>query len=142
MFSIYLGNIPADVFLEEVLINGKQLLVSGEPKLGLSIRPVVHLNGSRGYELQLPFDDPAVRWTVRRSCLDFWQKFLAVMSHLSDYLLKMFGFAPQNMGGGVVLYTIDANFTLTVMPHRQSYYYNTVITAQVLNACKWLSELS
>ncbi|XP_011490423.1 uncharacterized protein LOC105357248 isoform X3 [Oryzias latipes] len=102
MFSIYLGNIPADVFLEEVLINGKQLLVSGEPKLGLSIRPVVHLNGSRGYELQLPFDDPAVRWT--------------------------------NMGGGVVLYTIDANFTLTVMPHRQSYYYNTVITAQVLNA--------
>ncbi|XP_024146198.1 uncharacterized protein LOC112157602 isoform X2 [Oryzias melastigma] len=102
MFSIYLGNIPADVFLEEVRINGKQLLVSGEPRPGLGIRPVVHLNGSRGYELQLAFDDPVVRWT--------------------------------NMGGGVVLYTIDANFTLAVMPQRQTYHYNTVITAKVLNA--------
>ncbi|XP_041831388.1 uncharacterized protein LOC121633429 isoform X2 [Melanotaenia boesemani] len=101
-FRIYLGNIPADVILEEVWINGKQLLTFEKPTRGLSISPIVHGNGSRAYELQLPFSDAAVRW--------------------------------MNVGGGVLRYYIDTNFTLTIMPQRQSYYHHTVITAQVFNA--------
>lgn len=65
MFRVYLGNIPADVLLEEVWINGQRLLTSGGPERGYSIGPVVHLNGSRAYELQLPFENAVVHRMVR-----------------------------------------------------------------------------
>lgn len=65
VFSVYLGNIPADVLLEEIWINGKQLTMSESPEQSYSISPVVHTNGSRAYELQLPFEDGAVHWMVR-----------------------------------------------------------------------------
>ncbi|XP_077409709.1 uncharacterized protein LOC144039865 [Vanacampus margaritifer] len=38
------------------------------------------------------------------------------------------------MGAGVVQYSIDVNFTLTRMPQTDSYYHNTLITAQVFSA--------
>lgn len=63
MFSVYLGNIPADVILEDVWINGKQLKMS--EKLSSNISPIVHSNGSQAYELRLPFEDPIVQQTVR-----------------------------------------------------------------------------
>lgn len=65
MFSVYLGNIPADVLLENVWINGKQLMISESTEQGYSISPVVHTNGSRAYELRLPFEDAIVHWMVR-----------------------------------------------------------------------------
>ncbi|XP_033505059.1 uncharacterized protein LOC117271076 [Epinephelus lanceolatus] len=101
VFSVYLGNIPADVMLEEVRVNGKQLMMSESTGRGYSVTPVVHINGSRAYELRLPFEDSVVHW--------------------------------MNLGQGVVQYSIDINFTLTIMPQRDSYYHHTVITARVLN---------
>lgn len=71
VFSVYLGNIPADVLLEEVQINGKQLM-SESVEHGYSISPVVHINGSQAFELQLPFEDDTVHWMVRtphRTCV-------------------------------------------------------------------------
>lgn len=65
VFSVYLGNIPADVLLEEVQINGKQLMMSEGVGLGYSISPIVHINGSRAYELRLPFEDTLVYRMVR-----------------------------------------------------------------------------
>uniref|UniRef100_A0A3Q2D9E8 Uncharacterized LOC107098155 n=1 Tax=Cyprinodon variegatus TaxID=28743 RepID=A0A3Q2D9E8_CYPVA len=97
-FTVYLGNIPADVLLEEIWINGQRLLILGKPQRGLSISPVVHANGSQAYQLRLPFDDPVVQWTV-----------------------------------SVVEYSIDLNVTLTIVPQRESYYYQNVITARVFN---------
>uniref|UniRef100_A0A4W6EI79 ZP domain-containing protein n=1 Tax=Lates calcarifer TaxID=8187 RepID=A0A4W6EI79_LATCA len=94
VFSIYLGNIPADVILEEVWINRKQLMIAESIKGGISISPVVHANGSRAYKLQLPFEDNVVHW----------------------------------------MYSIDINFTLTIMPQRDSYHHHTSITAQVFDA--------
>ncbi|XP_044024572.1 uncharacterized protein LOC122862843 isoform X2 [Siniperca chuatsi] len=102
VFSVYLGNIPADVILEEVRINGKQLMMSESAETGYSITPIVHINSSRAYELRLPFEDAVVH--------------------------RMY------LGQGVVHYTIDINFTLTIMPQRDSYYHHAVIIAQVLNA--------
>lgn len=61
-FSVYLGNVPADVVLEDVWANGKQLGTS--ERRGYSVSPVVHGNGSRGYELRLSFEDPSVQQTV------------------------------------------------------------------------------
>lgn len=65
MFSLYLGNVPADVVLEDVWINGKQLMMSASTEQSYSITPVLHANGSRAYALQLPFEDGVVSWTVR-----------------------------------------------------------------------------
>ncbi|XP_042358817.1 uncharacterized protein LOC121955093 [Plectropomus leopardus] len=101
-FSVLLGNIPADVMLEEVRINRKQLMMSESAGRGYSVRPVIYANGSRAYELRLPFEDAAVHWMY--------------------------------LGQGVVQYSIDVNFTLTIMPQRDSYYHQTLITARVLNA--------
>ncbi len=72
VFSIYLGNIPADVILEEVQINGMQLMMSESAERGYSISPVVNINGSRAYELRLPFVDDVVHWMVsapHRTCI-------------------------------------------------------------------------
>ncbi|MEQ2159122.1 hypothetical protein GOODEAATRI_019290, partial [Goodea atripinnis] len=109
-FTVYLGNIPTNVILEEIWINGQRLLMLGKPQQGLSISPIVHVNGSQAYELQLPFKDPVVQWT--------------------------------NVGGGVVQYSIHLNFTLTVVPQRQSYYHQNFITAQVFNACDIVKQSS
>lgn len=65
MFNVYLGNIPADVILEDVKINGKLMMISGKTQPGLSITPLVYVNGSQAYELQLPFDNAIVHWTVK-----------------------------------------------------------------------------
>ncbi|KAM6992351.1 uncharacterized protein LKV04_008406 [Tautogolabrus adspersus] len=101
VFRVYLGNIPADVTLQEVLINREQLMSPGAEQ-GYSISSVVNANGSHAYELQLPFEHPVV--------------------HV------------MYLGQGVVKYSIDINFTLTIMPQRDSYYHHTFLMAQVSNA--------
>lgn len=65
VFSVYLGNIPHDVTIEDISINGKQLIISESAERGYSISTIVHANGSRAYELQLPFEDSIVHWMVR-----------------------------------------------------------------------------
>ncbi|XP_019964962.2 uncharacterized protein [Paralichthys olivaceus] len=100
-FSVYLGNIPADVVLEEVWINGKQLM-SRSIERGVSISLVSHVNGSRAYKLQLPFEDADVLWMY--------------------------------LGAGVVQYSVDINFTLTIVPQRDSYFHHTFISARLFSA--------
>ncbi|XP_054618110.1 uncharacterized protein LOC129172433 isoform X2 [Dunckerocampus dactyliophorus] len=99
VFSIYLGNIPKDVILQEVQINGKLLETDQQ---GTVVSPIIHLNGSRAYQLQVPFPDTVVK--------------------------KMY------VGEGMVQYSIDVNFTLTIVPQRDSYYHHTFITAQAFSA--------
>ncbi|XP_077594971.1 uncharacterized protein LOC144211506 isoform X2 [Stigmatopora nigra] len=96
MFSIYLGNVPSDVILAEVAVNERRLLTEAT---ALTLAPFVHPNGSRAYQIRLPFSEPVVR-----------RKYL---------------------GEGVVRYSIDVNFTLTVVPREDSYYHHTSIAAQV-----------
>lgn len=66
VFSVYLGNIPVDVILEDIWVNGKQLKMS--EKLRYSIKYSVHNNGSKAYQLQLPFKDSVVQQMVRIGC--------------------------------------------------------------------------
>ncbi|XP_062266744.1 uncharacterized protein LOC133973109 isoform X2 [Platichthys flesus] len=101
-FSVYLGNIPADVVLEEVWINGKQRRMSGSVDRGVSISPVSHVNGSRAYDLRLPFEDADVLWTY--------------------------------LGAGVVQYSVDMNFTLSIVHQRGSYHHHTFISARLFSA--------
>lgn len=67
VFSVYLGNIPHDVIIEDISINGERLIISESAERGNSISPIVHANGSQAYELQLPFEDSIVHWMVRNS---------------------------------------------------------------------------
>lgn len=67
VFRVYLGNIPHDVIIEDISINGKQLIISESAERGYSISPIVHANGSQAFELQLPFEDSIVHWMVRDS---------------------------------------------------------------------------
>ncbi|XP_074540740.1 uncharacterized protein LOC141801561 [Halichoeres trimaculatus] len=100
MFSVYLGNVPADVVLEEIHMNGYPLM-SQMVERGLRIS-AVETNGTQAFEVQLPFEDAAVHWTY--------------------------------LGHGVVQYSADVNFTLTIMPQRNSYHYHTSVIAQVSNS--------
>lgn len=58
---------------------------------------------------------------------------IIALEALSETLLLF----QQYLGQGVVQYAIHINFTLTIMPQRDSYYHRTFITAQVGNACKY-----
>lgn len=78
VFSVYLGNIPVDVILEDIWTNGKQLKMS--EKLGYSLRHVVHSNGSKAYELRLPFEDSVVQQMVRIGCYSCKPLVTAVIS--------------------------------------------------------------
>lgn len=66
VFIVYLGNIPHDVTVEEVWVNLEPLLLSeGGKDGGYSFTSVAHTNGSRAFELRLPFLHNAVQLTVR-----------------------------------------------------------------------------
>lgn len=64
VFRFRLENVPADVVLEGVWINGN--LMSETPQGGFHVQA----RGSGAYEVELPFKDPAVRWKV--SLLPHW----------------------------------------------------------------------
>lgn len=53
-----------------------------------------------------------------------------------SFTVKVLPVFPQYLGRGVVQYSIDVNFTLTILPQRDSYFHHTVVAAQVFNACK------
>ncbi|XP_029903440.1 uncharacterized protein LOC115356423 isoform X2 [Myripristis murdjan] len=102
-FSVYLGNIPADVALEEVKVNGKQLWTAeAAEERSHSVGHVVHTNGSHAYTLRVPFEDAVVH--------------------------------RMNLGEGVLQFSLDINFTLTIVPHGDSYHHHTFITARLHDA--------
>uniref|UniRef100_A0A667X8S8 Uncharacterized protein n=1 Tax=Myripristis murdjan TaxID=586833 RepID=A0A667X8S8_9TELE len=105
-FSVYLGNIPADVALEEVKVNGKQLWTAeAAEERSHSVGHVVHTNGSHAYTLRVPFEDAVV----------------------------------HRMVSGVLQFSLDINFTLTIVPHGDSYHHHTFITARLHDACEFAS---
>lgn len=104
MFNVYLGNIPADVVLEEVRINGKPLLMSDT--LGIVINPVVHVNGSQAYELRLPFEDTMVQWTVRT--LDLTELVLTVTPDFDlGLFMKIYLYDPIGTTGPFSLFSLS-----------------------------------
>ncbi|KAI1898827.1 hypothetical protein AGOR_G00076360 [Albula goreensis] len=60
-FSVYLGNIPHDVDLTAVNLNGEPFTVSEAIVSGYSITKVSHPNGTHGYVLRVPFEEPFVQ---------------------------------------------------------------------------------
>ena len=67
MFTVYLGNVPADVVLVALTLNG---IESTEPFTNYiynshTITEDVHDNNTHCYTLKVPFDDPVVTTQVK-----------------------------------------------------------------------------
>lgn len=64
MFLVDLGNIPEDVALVAVGLNGQEFPLQAKTVTGFTIAEAVH-NKTRGYTLKVPFDHPVVIKQVR-----------------------------------------------------------------------------
>ncbi|XP_033465018.2 uncharacterized protein LOC117245646 [Epinephelus lanceolatus] len=59
-FVVYLGDVPEDVELASVNLNGQEFTVPLTNTSSHTITKVVHPNSTHGYTLKVPFDDPVV----------------------------------------------------------------------------------
>nr|XP_040036087.1 zona pellucida protein AX 4 [Gasterosteus aculeatus aculeatus] len=59
-FTVYLGNIPEDVQLLAVRLNGQEFAVPFSNTSAYSLTKVVHPNNTCGFTLRVPFEDPLV----------------------------------------------------------------------------------
>lgn len=59
MFSVYLGDVPMDVELVAVSLNGHVFPVP-LTNTSVSLISSVHPNSTKGYTLKVAFDDPVV----------------------------------------------------------------------------------
>lgn len=65
MFLAYLGDVPEDVVLVAVGLNGQEFPLQAKNMPGFTITEVVHTNNTRGYTLKVPFDHPVVIQQVK-----------------------------------------------------------------------------
>lgn len=73
--------------MEELWVNLEPMLLEGGGNGGYSFTPVVHTNGSRAFELRLPFLHDAVRLTVRMDQSHAQVVFVVVPSVLDQALV-------------------------------------------------------
>ncbi|XP_051284835.1 uncharacterized protein LOC127379373 isoform X2 [Dicentrarchus labrax] len=64
-FTVYLGDLPEDVELAAVHLNGHKYTLPFNNTSSQTITKVVHPNNTHGYTLKVPFDDPVV---VQKFC--------------------------------------------------------------------------
>ncbi|XP_045897980.1 uncharacterized protein LOC123965525 [Micropterus dolomieu] len=64
-FTIYLGDVPEDVELAAVNLNGQEPTVPFTNESSRAITNVVYPNNTHGYTLKVPFDDPDVIQQVK-----------------------------------------------------------------------------
>ncbi|XP_071316141.1 uncharacterized protein [Trachinotus anak] len=60
LFTVYLGNIPEDVELAAVQLNGQDFTIPFTNASMHTMTKVVHPNNTHGYTLKVPLDDPVV----------------------------------------------------------------------------------
>ncbi|KAL2082310.1 hypothetical protein ACEWY4_022128 [Coilia grayii] len=59
-FTVLLGHFPADVELVSLKLNGVLLTITEAIQHGFSVMTLSNMNGTHGYVLEVPFDDPVV----------------------------------------------------------------------------------
>ncbi|KAG7243420.1 hypothetical protein INR49_011877 [Caranx melampygus] len=68
VFTVYLGDVPEDVELTAVHLNGQEFPLPLENTSRHTITKAVHPNNTHGYTLKVPFDDPVV---IQQSGISF-----------------------------------------------------------------------
>ncbi|XP_051911499.1 uncharacterized protein LOC127593827, partial [Hippocampus zosterae] len=94
LFQVYLGDVPQDVRLVLLRLNGREALYTNSCSVAAVAQPV----RGHGYLLKVSFDDPAVTQMYHRAY-------------------------------GTVRYSLDINYTLSVLPENQLYDYSVSVTA-------------
>ncbi|XP_019713849.1 uncharacterized protein LOC109508363 isoform X3 [Hippocampus comes] len=94
LFQVYLGDVPQDVRLVLLRLNGREALYTNS----CSVAAVAQPSRGHGYLLKVSFDDPAVT-----------QRYQQVY--------------------GTVQYSLDINYTLSVLPENELYAYSVSVTA-------------
>ncbi|XP_063756406.1 uncharacterized protein LOC134875730 isoform X1 [Eleginops maclovinus] len=61
VFTVYLGDVPDDVALVAVHLNGQAFTVPFMNALGHTITKVIHPNNTHGYTLKVSMEDPVIR---------------------------------------------------------------------------------
>lgn len=82
-FTVYLGDIPEDVELTSVQLNGNLFEVPLRNVSTFSLEKVVHLNDTRGYILKVPFEDAAVIQKVKT--VEHSIKCFFIYLHFNDF---------------------------------------------------------
>lgn len=67
IFTVYLGELPEDVVLAAVHLNGKEYVLPFANTSSHTITKVTYANKTQGYTLKVPFDHPAVVKKVKLS---------------------------------------------------------------------------
>ncbi|XP_077399359.1 uncharacterized protein LOC144034471 isoform X2 [Vanacampus margaritifer] len=94
LFQVYLGDVPEDVRLVFLRLNGREALYTNS----CSVADVTQPAHGHGYLLKVSFDDPAVT-----------QQYYGMYA--------------------TVQYSLDINYTLSVLPENEPYYYSVGVSA-------------
>ncbi|XP_077357257.1 uncharacterized protein LOC144004145 isoform X2 [Festucalex cinctus] len=94
LFQVYLGDVPKDVRLVLLQLNGREALYTNS----CSVADITQAAHGHGYLLKVSFDDPAV----------------------TQQYFEMYG---------TVQYSLDINYTLSVVPENEPYYYFVSVSA-------------
>ncbi|KAF3837105.1 hypothetical protein F7725_004569 [Dissostichus mawsoni] len=133
MFTVYLGDVPEDVQLAAVHLNGQEFTVP----LNVSsfiITKVVHPNNTHGYKLKVPFEDPVVLQQIFLRDAQVLQ--LDMSSVIMNVLCLQFSKTDAVLHYAVLHYILNINYTLTVLPEKDFYYHMESVVALVTDVCK------
>lgn len=64
-FTVYLGEVPEDVVLASVALNGEEYMLPFASPDSHAIRTVTYANKTQGYTLTVPFGHPVVERKVK-----------------------------------------------------------------------------
>lgn len=68
LFLAHVGDIPEDVLLVAIGLNGQEFPLDAKTETSFAITEVVHPNNTCGYTLKVPFNHPVVIQQVK-----YWQ---------------------------------------------------------------------
>lgn len=125
MFTVYLGEVPEDVILAVVHLNGEGYELPFANQSSHAISKVTYANNSQGYTLKVPFDHPVVERKVNINLI-FWPR-QGLICLLTLQLIKE---------EAVLQLILHIKYTLIILPEDSAYYHQADITALVPHFCK------
>lgn len=131
VFRVYLGDVPEDVVLAAVYLNGQEYPISFTDTSTHNFIETVHPNNSHGFTLEVPFDDPVVLQKVEGLLKHAGLLFSLQLPDLSH--LISFQYTKED---SALRYILEINFTLSVLPENEPYYHLASIVALVTDICK------
>lgn len=128
-FTVYLGEVPEDVILAVVHLNGEGYELPFAHQSSHSISKVTYANNSQGYTLKVPFDHPVVETKVNINSL-FWPCQGLICLFTLQLIKKE----------AVLQHILRVKYTLIVLPEDSTYYHQADVTALVPHVCKGASS--